>query len=88
MQINLCSQALHFASGHRNLPLAGVVAEAFYLVHEAAMDDQSNRGPWFLWGFGGWDKAKDLRRSLVESFRESDWPPYYFALAAQRTMAP
>lgn len=47
------------------------------------MDDQSNRGPWFLWGFGGWDKAKDLRRSLVESFRESDWPPYYFALAAR-----
>jgi hypothetical protein len=49
----------------------------------AAMQDKQNRGPWWLWGFGGWDKAKDLRRSLVESFLQSDWPPYYFTLAAR-----
>jgi hypothetical protein len=83
VRINLCGQALHFALEHRWLPLSGVVAEVFYPVHEVAMDNQSDRGSWFLWGFGGWDKAKDLRRSLVDSFLRSDWPPSHFALAAR-----
>jgi hypothetical protein len=83
VRINLCGQALHFAFEHRSLPLSGVIAEAFYPVHEVAMDDRSDRGSWFLWGFGGWDKAKDLRRSLVDSFLRSDWPPAHFALAAR-----
>jgi hypothetical protein len=81
--IDLCAQALHFAFEHRRYPLAGVVAETFYPVHEAAMKHQPNRGPWFLWGFGTWDKAKDLRRSLVDSFLCSDWPPSHFALSAR-----
>lgn len=82
-RINLCGQALHFALEHRWLPLSGVVAEAFYPVHKVAMDDKSDRGSWFLWGFGGWDNAKDLRRSLVDSFLRSDWPPSHFVLAAR-----
>jgi len=83
VQIDLCGQALHFALEHRRLPLAGVVAETFYPVHEAAMGHQLQRGPWFLWGFGSWDKAKELRRSLVDSFLHSDWPPSHFALSAR-----
>jgi hypothetical protein len=47
------------------------------------MQDRSDRGRWFLWGFGNWDKAKDLRRSLVDAFLQSDWPPPQFALAAR-----
>lgn len=83
VRVNLCAQALHFALEHRRLPLASVVAETFYPVHEAAMDDQPNRGPWFLWRFSSWDKAKDLRRSLVDAFLQSDWPPPYFVLSAR-----
>jgi hypothetical protein len=47
------------------------------------MRDKENQGPWWLWGFVSWDKAKDLRRSLVDSFVQSDWPPFFFALAAR-----
>ena len=83
VRINLCGQALHFALEHPHLPLGGVVAEAFYPVHDAAMAQQPDRGPWFLWGFGTWDKAKDLRRSLVDSFLQSDWSASHFVLAAR-----
>lgn len=81
--IRLCGQALHFAFEHPQLPLAAVVAEAFYPVHAEAMKDDQNRGHWWSRGFGSWDKAIDLRRSLVDSFVQSNWPPYYFALAAR-----
>jgi hypothetical protein len=81
--MTLCAQALHFAFEHRQLPLAAVVAETFYPVHAAAMKDDQNRAHWWSWGFGSWDKARDLRRSLVDSFVQSDCPPYYFVLAAR-----
>jgi len=83
VRINLCSQALHFALDHTRLPLASIVAETFYPVHQTAMEDRPSQRYWFLWGFSGWDKAKDLRRSLVESFLQSKWPPWYFALSAR-----
>ncbi len=82
-QIDLCSQALHFALEHRHLPLGEVVAETFYPVHDAAMKDRSQRRSWGLWGFHQWDKAGDLRRSLVDSFLHSDWDPSQFALSAR-----
>jgi hypothetical protein len=82
LQLDLCSQALHFALEHRYLPLGSVVAASFYPVHDAAMRDSSERRSWFGWGFSDWDKAKDLRRSLVESFLRSSWEPKDFALAA------
>jgi hypothetical protein len=83
VQIDLCGQALHFALEHRRLPLAGVVAETFYPVHEAAMEHRVQRGSRFPWVFGNWDKAKDLRRSLVDSFIHSDWERSHFALSAR-----
>lgn len=82
-RISLCAQALHFALDHSSYPLAPVVAEAFYPVHTTAMEDQENRSPWWFWGFGTWDKAKDLRRSLVDCFLQSHWPPSHFVIAAR-----
>jgi hypothetical protein len=83
IQIDLCTQALHFALENRRYPLAGIVAETFYLVHETAMGRRPKKGLWFTWGFDSWDEAKDLRRSLVNSFLHSDWPSSHFALSAR-----
>ena len=83
-QLDICSQALHFALEHARLPLGGIVAETFYPVHEAVMNDRSAQKSWSLWGFGDWDKAKDLRRSLVDSFLHSEWDPLQFALSARK----
>lgn len=83
IQIDLCTQALHFAFENRRYPLAGIVAETFYPVHETAMGSRPKKGLWFAWGFDSWDEAKDLRRSLVNSFLHSDWPSSHFALAAR-----
>jgi len=83
VQLDLCGQALHFALEHIRLPLAEVVAETFYPVHNAAMSDRPVQRSWLLWSFADWDKAKDLRRSLVDSFLHSDWNPAQFALSAR-----
>lgn len=82
-QIDLCSQALHYAFEHSQLPLAEVVAETFYPVHTAAMEDRSQRRSWGYWGFTEWDKAKNLRRSLIDSFMRGEWDPAQFALSAR-----
>lgn len=82
-QIELCSQALHYSFEHSRLPLAEVVAETFYPVHTAAMEDRSQRRTWDLWGFTEWDKAKNLRRSLIDSFMRGEWDPAQFALSAR-----
>lgn len=83
VQIDLCTQALHFALDNRRYPLGGIVAETFYPVHETAMGHRPKRSLWFSWGFDPWDEAKDLRRSLVDSFVHSDWPSSEFALSAR-----
>ena len=46
VQIDLCTQALHFAQENRRYPLGGIVAETFYPVHEAAMG-HPKRAPGF-----------------------------------------
>ena len=47
------------------------------------MKDQSVQPSLLSLVFGDWDKAKDLRRSLVDSFTHSDWDPSQFALSAR-----
>jgi hypothetical protein len=83
VQIDLCTQALHFALENRQYPLGEIVAETFYPVHETAMGHRPKKSLWFSWGFDPWDQAKDLRHSLVDSFLHSGWPPSDFAWAAR-----
>ncbi len=78
---DLCDQSLRFSLQHSHLPLDSVVGEAFYVVHDAAMSGKASR--WSLWSLGEWDKAKELRRLLVEAFTHSAWRPEFFALAAR-----
>lgn len=82
-QLDLSSQALRFALDNKHLPLAAIVGETFYHVHEAALRDTNAPRRWSSWGFLQWDKALELRRGLIDAFRHSDWEPAWFVVAAR-----
>jgi hypothetical protein len=76
--------SLQFAFNHTWLPLSAVVVASFSDVYNAVT--QSSQIPEEvsgLFGFMNWDKAKELRSRLVDSFYESrTWPPGDLALTA------
>jgi hypothetical protein len=79
------AQALEFAFGHRNLPLAAVVRSAFPTAYRAVTEGSSfveevNN----LFSYD-WDRAKALRRNLIEAFYHSDWAPADLALTAMNS---
>ena len=81
--LTLCAQALKFAFDNTRLPLGCVVSEAFREVYVAVTE--SSRLPpetECLFGVFDWDKGKELRRDLVDSFFYSHWQPGELALAA------
>ena len=72
----LCVQALKFAFDNSNLPLGAVITEAFHEVYVAVTGSStfpSEAEP--LFGFFDWDKGKELRRNLIDTFLRSEWPP-------------
>jgi len=77
-----CTQAVKFCLENPRLPVAPVVAEAFFTVHAAALRSQS-RPSWDFLGFTTWDKAGELRRRLVDAFHYGEWPPEWFVIAAR-----
>lgn len=77
-----CTQAIKFAFDNTRLPLAPVVAEAFFAVHAAALRNQS-RPSWDFLGMTNWDKGGELRRRIVDAFYYGDWEPHWFILAAR-----
>lgn len=82
--LGMCADALNFSFKHTRVPVSPVVVEAFCPVYAAVVESP---GPppevaW-LFGFFDWDKAKHLRRSLIDAFLDSSWPPGDLALAAR-----
>jgi hypothetical protein len=57
------------------LPLGPVVAEAFQTVHEGVFASTTPVEVPALFGFFDWDKAKQLRKRLIEAFLGSSWRP-------------
>ena len=81
-RIALCAQALKYSFEHKSLPLGAVAAEAFYDVYAAVTESSvytAEAGP--LFSVFDWDKGKELRRALVDSFFNSKWPPDELVLA-------
>lgn len=75
-------QALSFSFGSSYLPVSSVVRCAFPDVYKAVAEqspysDEANS----LLSFD-WDRAKGLRRNLVDNFCQSSWPPGDLALTA------
>lgn len=79
------AKSLRFAFDNTHLALGAVVAESFPDVYRVAASDR--RQPSFLsllfWSYD-WDKGKELRIALVDSFLRSSWKPGYLALASER----
>jgi hypothetical protein len=80
--LQLCADALAFGFGHVSLPVGTVVAEAFSTVHAAVSESTTRPETEGLFGFFDWDKAKQLRKRLIEAFLASSWRPGDLAVAA------
>lgn len=79
----LCGKFLRFSLDNIRLPLGAVAAESFPDVYAIAVKD--TRAPSFLaslFGSYDWDKAKDLRVTIVDAFMRSTWSPGDLAVAA------
>ena len=83
-RLSVCVQALRFAFSNTRLPLGSLVAESYYDVYLAVTESPTLpqvAAP--LFGMFDWDKGKKLRRDLVASFLDSDWPPADLLLAVK-----
>jgi hypothetical protein len=77
-----CVQALGFSLANGRLPVSSVVRSAFPDVYKAVAEqtpygDEANS----LLSYD-WDRAKALRRNLVDCFYKSSWPEGDLALTA------
>jgi hypothetical protein len=80
----MSAKLLRFALDNVQFPLGAVVAEAFADVYAEAIEKNTRSPSIFSMLFGSydWDKGKDLRVSLVDSFLRSSWAPGDLAVAA------
>ena len=82
--LDLCADALYFAFKHERYPVGGLAAESFWTVYTAVTKSSDTpRGISSLFGLFDWDKGKELREKLVNSFLNSTWPPGDLALAVR-----
>lgn len=80
----LCSQGLKYAFSHEQYPLSGLVVASFYEVYRAVTEERTTPPETAgLFGAFDWDKAKELRRELVEYYYRWDRPAGDLALAAR-----
>lgn len=82
IRLDLCVQALRFSFDNNSLPLGPLVAEAFHDVYVAVTESSTfpvETAP--LFSIFDWEKGKELRRNLVNSFLRSQWPPGDLVLA-------
>jgi hypothetical protein len=81
--IRMCANVIRFGFDHTGDSVGAAVAAAFYPVYRAVCDSEwtpvevSNLFGWF-----DWDKAKELRKGLVQAFLSSAWSPGDLALSA------
>jgi len=75
----LCGKVLRFALDNIRLPLGSVAAESFPDVYAIAVKDSFLAS---LFGSYDWDKAKDLRVTIVHTFMRSTSSPGDLAVAA------
>jgi hypothetical protein len=82
--LKMCADAIQYSFNHTDLPIGSVVAAAFSTVYRAVCESQSTPPELSsLFSWYDWDKAKELRKSLVNAFLASDWNPADLALAAK-----
>ncbi len=82
--LKLCADALKFAFGHEYYPLGSLVAHSFSTVYVAVTESTvTPHETSSLFSFFYWDKGKELRKKLIDSFFKSKWRPGDLALAVR-----
>ena len=81
IHLQLSSSALNYALRNYEFPLSELVVETFWTVYKLFLEtdhDEFFSGTlynifgWLNWD---WDKAKSLRKKIIQSFIISAWPP-------------
>lgn len=83
--IRLLTEALTFCFNNASLPVGIVVLTAFPPVYEAVTMNNATQITDELFGYFDWDKAKKLRKDVIESYTSSVWPPEDLAIIATRS---
>jgi hypothetical protein len=81
VHLRLCVDALSLSFRSPRLPLGPVVVASFRTVYDAVCEPLIPHEVEELFGFFHWDKAKELRKSLINAFQDSSWQPGDLLLA-------
>ena len=85
LHYEFCSRILRFSFENSRHPLGALIPATFPDVYGGVV--KYERKPSFFFGFFNsydWDKGKELRSTLVDTFLGSHWPSVYLAIAANR----
>jgi hypothetical protein len=77
------SATLEYAFRRPHLPVSSLVISAFHVMHEAASSGDGSYEVSRLVSYWDWDKAKALRKKLIEVFSGSGWPAGDLVVAAE-----
>jgi hypothetical protein len=88
--LNASIEALSYAFKHTRSPLSALIVVTFPTVYRQLLASKGDSDFEFLPAllmfpltfFTDWDRAKTVRRELVDSFLDSTWPPANLILAA------
>ncbi len=82
--LQACSSALSYSFHNYRFPLSEIVVEAFLPVYKAVLESKELPPETYdLFAYYEWDKGKELRKKLVNTFIRSDWPPGNLTLSAK-----
>lgn len=82
--LRLLMQSIAFCFDNSRLPLGQVVCAAFPPVYEAVSTGRATHITDEMFGYFDWDKAKKLRKDVIDTYVSSYWPPAELALIASR----
>jgi hypothetical protein len=77
-------ESLVFCLSHTRSPLVEVVSFAFPVVYDSVSVNRWPKVTDEFFGTFDWDKAKKLRKDLIEAFMQSNWAPDELAIISVR----
>lgn len=83
--MQLMIEALSFCINNPSLPVGEVVVSAFPEVYRAVTANHHSSVADEMFGYFDWDKGKKLRKAVIESYLNSNWPPEGLALLSFRS---
>jgi len=82
--LRLLMESTAFCLNNPRLPVGQVVCSAFPPVYDAIVKGRATQVTDEMFGYFDWDKAKKLRKDVIDAYVSSCWPPEELALIAAR----